>query len=79
MQLRTETLFRISLTEAEAEEIRSTLVVGIDAQEAESASHGAVRLAAALTEALGIPVPGVDPQPSRRRRRRGTESPSGEE
>ena len=64
MQVRLETLFRLTLSEREAAEVRAVLVAGIDASGVKDASSAAVRVAAALTEGLGVEVPA----PTRRRR-----------
>ncbi len=70
MQMRTERLFRITLAEREATEVRETLVAGIEAQGTEDADASAVQLAAALTASLGIEIAPDPDTPSLRIRRR---------
>ena len=64
MQVRLETLFRLTLTEREASEVLTALLAGIDESETEDAPSAALRMAAALTDGLS---PAPSPPRSRRR------------
>ena len=68
MTLRTETILRVALSEAEAADVRDALLRGLEAQGGVTEDTPAARLAQALANALG-PLD-ADPEPARRPGRR---------
>ena len=70
MTLRTETILRVALSEAEAAGVRDALLRGLEAQGGVTEDAPAARLAQALANALCPLDADPEPEPARRPRRR---------